>query len=108
MKVFGLKVRNFHVPVPIPVIFYAVLGILDFGMTLMAFKLGFQEGNPILNWYAANGLFEVAKIGMTLSVVFIAFLLWEVRVVRGVVYAANVMMLLVVAFHVANLAAALA
>ena len=91
-----------------PVILYAVLGILDFGMTLMAFKLGFQEGNPILNWYAANGLFEVAKVGMTIAVVVIAFLLWDFKIVKGIVYAANVLMLGVVAFHVANLMAALA
>lgn len=105
MKLFGLKVRHFRVPVPAPLVIYAVLGILDFGLTLIAFQLGFKEGNPILDWYAENGLFEVAKIGSTVAVVLIGFLLWELRIVRGVLAAANVLMLAVVAFHVANLIA---
>ena len=79
-----------------PIIIYAVLGILDFGLTLIAFQLGFKEGNPILDWYAQNNLFEVAKVGSTLSVVFIGFLLWELRVVRGVLVVANFLMIGVV------------
>ena len=73
MKLFGLKVRNPQVPVPVPLVLYAVLGILDFGLTLIAFQLGFKEGNPILDWYAQNNLFEAAKIGSTLAVVFTGF-----------------------------------
>src|SRR5688572_10747850 len=105
MKVIGLKVRSPRVPVPVPLVFYAVLGILDFGLTLIAFQMGFKEGNPILDWYAQNNLFEVAKIGSTLAVVFIGFLLWELRVVRGVLSVANVLMVGVVAFHMMNLVA---
>ena len=88
-----------------PLILYAALGILDFGLTLIAFQLGFKEGNPILDWYAQNNLFEVAKVGSTLAVVFIGFLLWELRIVRGVLLAANVLMVGVVGFHLANLIA---
>jgi hypothetical protein len=105
MKLFGLKVRNPRVSVPMPLILYAALGILDFGLTLIAFQLGFKEGNPILDWYAQNNLFEVAKVGSTLAVVFIGFLLWELRIVRGVLVAANVLMVGVVGFHLANLLA---
>jgi hypothetical protein len=105
MKLFGLRVRSPRVPVPVPIVLYAVLGILDFGLTLIAFQLGFQEGNPILDWYAQNNLFEVAKVGSTLAVVFIGFLLWDLRIVRGVLIGANVLMVGVVGFHLANLMA---
>jgi hypothetical protein len=103
MKVFGLKVRSFRIPVPKPIVLYAVLGILDFGFTLMAFQLGFKEGNPILAWYANNGLFEIAKVLPTIAVVFIGFLLWERKFVRAVVLSANVLMVGVIGFHLANL-----
>ncbi|MEO7454460.1 MAG: DUF5658 family protein [Fimbriimonadales bacterium] len=103
MKVFGLKVRNPRVPVPVPVTLYAILGILDFGLTLIAFQLGFKEGNPILDWYAQNNLFEVAKVGSTLAVVVIGFLLWEKKLVRYIFIGANVLMVGVVLFHIANL-----
>jgi hypothetical protein len=103
MKLFGLKVRNPRVPVPVPVSTYAILGILDFGLTLIAFQLGFKEGNPILDWYAQNNLFEVAKVGSTLAVVVIGFLLWDIKFVRYVVISANVLMVGVALFHLANL-----
>ncbi|MDQ2986658.1 MAG: DUF5658 family protein [Armatimonadota bacterium] len=103
MKLFGLKVRSFRVPVPPPIVIYAILGILDFGFTLIAFQLGFKEGNPILNWYASHDLFEVAKISSTFIVVLLGFLLWELRFVRGVLVGANVLMLAVVGFHMFNL-----
>lgn len=105
MKLFGLKVRSPRVPVPVPLVLYAVLGILDFGLTLIAFQMGFKEGNPILDWYAQNNLFEAAKIGSTLAVVFIGFLLWELKIVRNVLSVANVLMIGVVAFHMVNLVA---
>ena len=47
----------------------------------------------------------MAKVGSTLAVVFIGFLLWELRIVRGVLLAANVLMVGVVGFHLANLIA---
>jgi hypothetical protein len=103
MTLFGLKVRSFQFAVPGPLILYAVLSVLDFGFTLIAFKLGFQEGNPILAWYAQQGLFEVAKIGTIVTVVLIGFLLWELRIVRGILKVANFLMIGVVGFHLVNL-----
>jgi len=105
MKLFGLKVRSFQVSVPRPIVLYAILGVLDFGCTLIALQLGFTEGNPILDWYASHGLFEVAKIGSTVSVVLLGFLLWELRLVRSVLTAANILMTGVLAFHLFNLGA---
>ncbi len=107
MNLFGLKVQSLRVQVPKPIVFYALLGVLDLGFTLIAFQLGYREGNPVLNWFASHGLFEVAKISLTVSVVLIGFLLWERRVVRSVVAVANVVMAGVVAFHLVNLGALL-
>ena len=105
MKLFGLKVRSFRIPVPGALVLYAILSVMDFGFTLIAFKLGFKEGNPILNWYADQGLFEVAKVGTIVAVVMIGFLLWELRVVRSILNVANFLMVGVVAFHLVNLIA---
>lgn len=104
-KLFGLNSRGTRLPVPVPVVVYAVLGVLDFGFTLMAFQLGFMEGNPLLNWYAEKGLFEVAKVGFTLAVIILGFLLWDFRIVRAIIYIANVLMVGVVLFHIYNLLA---
>lgn len=103
MKLFGLKVRGFQFAVPKQIVLYALLGVLDFGFTLIAFQLGFTEGNPVLDWYASHGLFEAAKVGSTLAVVLLGFLLWEVRFVRSVLVGANILMVGVIAFHVFNL-----
>jgi hypothetical protein len=105
MKMFGLKVRSFHFSVPKPIVLYALLGVLDFGFTLIAFQLGFTEGNPILDCYASHGLFEAAKVGSTIAVVLLGFLLWELRFVRSVLVGANLLMVGVIGFHVFNLGA---
>jgi len=105
MKLFGIKVRSFQFSVPRPIVLYALLGVLDFGFTLIAFQLGFTEGNPILDWYASHGLFEAAKVGSTVIVVLLGFLLWELRFVRSVLAGANLLMAGVIAFHIFNLAA---
>ena len=91
--------RHIAARVPGAVVLYAVLGLLDFGFTLMSFQLGFREANPILSWYAERGLFEVVKITSTIVVVMLGFFLWRVIAVRSVIYGANAVMTGVLVYH---------
>lgn len=95
-----------HVPsirevVPRAVVIYTGLSLLDLGFSLLAFTIGLKEGNPILAWYAENGLFEAAKLLSTLAVVFVGFYFWTLRPIRLVVYGANVAMFGVLMIHLA-------
>ncbi|MCH8274082.1 MAG: hypothetical protein IH851_04770 [Armatimonadetes bacterium] len=87
-------------PVPWPIVVYASLALADFGMTLVAFRLGAIEANPALAWFAREGLFEFVKLSLTLLVCSVAFLLWSRSLTKAVMLAANVMMLGVLAHHV--------
>ena len=99
-KLLGrIKLREWTHHVPRAVVNYAGLAILDMGFTLFAFAIGVKEGNPILEWYQRQGLFEVVKISSTLAVIWLGFTLWEVKAVRWVIYAANVLMFGVLVFH---------
>ena len=85
--------------VPHPVASYALLSLLDYGFSIVAFKLGYEEANPILAWYKERGLFGAVKIGTILAVAILGTSAWRFRAVRLVIYLANALMVLVVGYH---------
>ncbi|MEM4408390.1 MAG: DUF5658 family protein [Candidatus Caldarchaeum sp.] len=85
--------------VPVPIISYAFLGLIDYALTLAAFHLGASEANPGLAWFHKEGLFEFAKISLTLLICCVAFKLWDRPSVRFILYLANGLMVGVVAYH---------
>src|SRR6185503_17446802 len=85
--------------VPDAVATYALLSLLDYGFSIMAFRLGAIETNPLLAWYQVHGLFAVVKVFSIVSVVLSGALFWSKKVIRGIVYAANLLMLAVFMYH---------
>jgi hypothetical protein len=94
------SLRNLRSWVPAPVVAYALLGLLDFGFTLLAFGIGYKEANPVLAFYKEHGLFEVAKLFTTVAVVTLGFFLWQLSIVRFILVLANAVMLAVLIYHV--------
>jgi hypothetical protein len=94
-----IEIRRPGAFVPKPVLIYAGLGMLDLFFTLLAFHMGFQEGNPVLAWYQHQGLFEFAKVGSTIIVILLGFFLWNVKLVRRILYSADVLMFGVLIWH---------
>lgn len=87
------------IPVPHPIVLYALLSLLDYAFTLAAFVMGAVEANPALAWFQMNGLFDFAKLSSTLLVCCIAFRLWKHRLVRRIITLANAMMLGLIFYH---------
>ena len=80
---------------------YAALGITDYGFTLAAFVHGAREANPALKWFADHGLFEFAKLSLTLLVCCVAAYIWKAPVTKRAMVVGNVLMGGVVVYHVA-------
>ncbi|MBA3725128.1 MAG: hypothetical protein H0W86_01435 [Armatimonadetes bacterium] len=100
MRLFGkVDLQSVTSHVPWPVRLYALLGLMDFFFTLLAFQYGFQEGNPILAWYQEQGVFEVVKVGTTIAIVILGFLLWKLRLVRAIICAADIGMFALFCWH---------
>ncbi len=89
--------------VPVAVVAYAFLGILDLGFSQMAFFAGYGEANPLLRATLSAGTFASSKVTLTLLVVLVGTMLWPVRLVRGIVWVANFAMAGVAGFHVFGL-----
>ncbi len=53
------------------------LGVIDYGFTIAAFVTGAREANPALAWFAEQGLFEFAKLSLTLLVCCVGTHLWS-------------------------------
>jgi hypothetical protein len=85
--------------VPPSIVLYGVLGLLDYALTLMAFRAGLGEANPVLAWFANHGLFEFAKLSMTLLVVAIAFHLRHKQRAKFVMAVANAAMFSLLVYH---------
>jgi hypothetical protein len=94
-----VPLRDIASHVPHAVVVYALLGLLDFGFTIIAFIYGYGESNPLLAWYQQHGLFEIMKVGSTLVIITMGFLLWPIRAVRFVIYAADLAMAIVFVYH---------
>ena len=88
-----------RVPVPKPIILYALLSLGDLAFTLAALMMGAYEVNPALGWFVNNGLFEFAKLSATLLVCCVAFRLWKNRLARRLLTVANAVMLGVILYH---------
>lgn len=82
---------------------YAALGVTDYGFTLAAFIYGAHEANPALKWFADHGLFEFAKLTLTLLVCCIAAYVWSAPATRKAMTIGNALMAGVVAYHVAHM-----
>lgn len=85
---------------PVPIVVYATLGVLDYGFTLAAFGHGAHEANPALRWFADHGLFEFAKLSLTLLVCCIAAYIWQSPGTRRAMLVGNLLMAGVLAYHV--------
>ena len=95
--------RIFKLKVPNALVLYTLLGMLDLGFSKMAFSVGVAEGNLFLEAALDYGLFEVNKLILTLTVLFLGIFLWKHRIVKQVMFVANVGMFLLVLVHVYGL-----
>lgn len=86
--------------IPGDLVFYAVLALLDFGLSLYAFGYGHPELNPVLADAEADGLFNFMKLALTLLIVCIGVHLWRKRVARAIVTIANAVMVSLIIYHV--------
>lgn len=82
---------------------YVALGVVDYGFTIAAFVTGAREANPALAWFADQGLFEFAKLSLTLLVCCVGTLLWSLPIARRAVAVGNVLMAGVLAYHLVHL-----
>ncbi len=89
--------------IPAPVVLYAALGVVDYGFTIAAFVSGAREANPALAWFAEQGLFEFAKLSLTLLVCCVGTHLWSLPIARRAVAFGNVLMSGVLAYHLLHL-----
>lgn len=86
---------------------YLIFGLADLGFSLLAFRLGVQEGNPALAWMAQHGLFVPAKLFLTALATTLIAVLYERARARPICWASVGLMLLVDGYHVAALMARL-
>lgn len=91
--------RFFKVKVPHSLALYTFLGMLDLAFSKMAFSIGMAEGNPVLKAALDYGLFEVNKVLLTLTVLLVGIFLWKHRVVKVIMFVANVGMILLTFVH---------
>ena len=96
-------VQFFKLKVPNALVLYALLGMLDLGFSKMAFSIGVAEGNPVLQAALDFGLFEVNKVILTLTVLLMGIFLWKHRIIKRVMFVANVGMFLLALVHVYGL-----
>lgn len=88
-------------PVPRAIVLYASLGLADFGFTLAALNAGGRELNPFLAWALSVGLFEYLKLALTLLVCLAMLFLWpRSAFARRATIAANVLMAVLLAYHI--------
>ncbi len=84
---------------------YLVLGLADLGFSLLAFRLGVAEANPLLAWMAARGLFVPAKLVLTGVAAALIAVLYPRNRVRPVCWMAVALMAVVDAYHLIGLSA---
>ena len=84
---------------PGAVVLYGALGLLDFGFTVAAFRIGAYEVNPVLAWFLLQGLFEFAKLSLTLLVICLAVRFWSDVWTRRMLLFGNVIMTGVLLYH---------
>ena len=89
--------------VPSWLVLYAFLGLGDMAFTLAAFEFGAREANPFLGALQTTGLFEFAKLSLTLLIICIGFRYKDNRAVFICVTAANVVMVALNVYHVSLL-----
>ncbi len=80
---------------------YTILGLIDFVLSKIAFSLKIPEGNPVLKYLQAHGLFFPAKFFLTVFVVIlIAFLYNKARKpIRIISWAAIIVMAALNFYH---------
>jgi hypothetical protein len=79
---------------------YLIMGMADLGFSLLAFRLGVQEGNPLLAWMARHGLFLPMKVGLTLLATVLIAVVYERPRARAICWASVGLMVLVNCYHV--------
>jgi hypothetical protein len=86
---------------------YLILGVADLGFSLLAFQLGVAEGNPLLAWMEARGLFLPAKLALTGLAAGLIAVLYSRNRARGLCWALIALMVVVNVYHVTQLSAQL-
>lgn len=86
---------------------YLILGVADLGFSLLAFRLGVAEGNPLLAWMEARGLFIPAKLALTGVATGLIAVLYSRDRARALCWALIALMVVVNAYHVVELSARL-
>jgi len=84
---------------------YLMLGLADLGFSLLAFRLGVVEANPLLAWMETRGLFIPAKLVLTGVAAALIAVLYSRNRVRPVCWVAVALMAVVDAYHVLGLSA---
>ena len=84
---------------------YLVLGVADLGFSLIAFRLGVAEGNPLLAWMEARGLFLPAKLALTGLATGLIAVLYSRNRAQALCWAAIAVMVVVNAYHIIALSA---
>lgn len=82
---------------------YVFLGLGDLAFTLIAFQCGAIEANPVLYAAQQTGLFEFAKLTLTLLVLCVGFLLRKRKITEVVMAGANALMVSLIVYHVSLL-----
>ncbi|MFB3880096.1 MAG: DUF5658 family protein [Armatimonadota bacterium] len=82
---------------------YLALSLCDYLLSLAAFQLGVPEGNPVLRWAAAHGVFSLAKVGLTLVAAILIVVLSRARQGRAVAWAGVTVMAAVNVYHMVAL-----
>ncbi len=84
-------------------ILYLLLGAADLVLSLAAFRLGVAEGNPVLAFMAARGLFVPAKVALTLLAAGLIVVVYRSPRARLLCWAGVALMALVDGYHTVGL-----
>jgi hypothetical protein len=82
---------------------YVVLGCTDLFCSLIAFKLGLPELNPVIRWLLARDLFVAGKLALTVLAGALIILLYPSRSGRVVSLSGVLLMGAVTAYHLVGL-----
>jgi len=86
---------------------YLLFSLADLGFSLLAFRLGVVEGNPILAWMDGHGLFIPAKLALTGVATVLIAVLYSRNRARALCWGVVLVMVVVDAYHIIELSARL-
>lgn len=75
----------------------------DWFFSTIAFRLGVEEGNPVLNWFLRFSLFTPAKLAMTILASLLILVVYRHRAGRAVSCSGALLMGLINTYHIVGL-----